>query len=342
MGRSRLYDDFTVSKPFTKLAKQGNAGAKRKYVTICCPHCDNTIAEVTEESLESQKARECLNHLRGDTEADPPVLPCQAAVTAGVVVPKRRRVSAVDAIHEQTEMLKSQHTETMEVLRRQERKMASICEALGLSDHSSDDEDGSKVKERTRRKIDDLKLKSAEGGYVDAFAKVALAARLDSDATKGSPIEVGHRVVQSVKTLSRQAESGLVAQSNIRRINEKLKLASDAKSIETTQAIEKLSQPTPTGPPRYSAISYADQMHSLSHGVGVQKKSKPKLKLGTSEYEHVRVHAKEITMQIHTDKFEADLARVRAGKAGEEEADRIFNRINKAMVANNELVMMLK
>ena len=73
MGRPKKYEDFIVSAPYLKDAKHAPE-IKRFYVSIRCPHCETDFKEVAASIITTQKANECLQHLRV----------CKAATASGV------------------------------------------------------------------------------------------------------------------------------------------------------------------------------------------------------------------------------------------------------------------
>ena len=59
----KKYMDFTESAPIERQAKQPPY-EERSYVDITCPHCNLSFVSIPEESVRSNKASECLKHLR--------------------------------------------------------------------------------------------------------------------------------------------------------------------------------------------------------------------------------------------------------------------------------------
>jgi len=257
MGRSKKYNDFLVSEPFVRGAKHGRNGATKAYVTIQCPHCNEIITEVAECIIKTQKAKECLNHLRGDPTAHPPIQPCQAARIAGVAVPERRE-SNNDAVREQTVVMQAQHAEsmavqteqlhvqaeTLELQRRSEAHLKAmrevqrlaVCEALGLSDHSSDDDDGAKISARTKRKLADMQAVAT----MDAFDRVARAGSFSPPRDEEPPIAVGKRVVDCVAAAAVDAGKVPGLQCQLASVNTEVGIAEGAPPAERVGAIRSL------------------------------------------------------------------------------------------------------
>jgi len=57
------YVDFEVSAPFETIAKHSKEKTSRQYVSIACPHCLNTFADVPIECIDKQKSTKCKAHL---------------------------------------------------------------------------------------------------------------------------------------------------------------------------------------------------------------------------------------------------------------------------------------
>ena len=75
MPQTKKYLDFVASAPYERGSKHGGPDARRSYVTIACPHCDAAFVEIAADRLHTNKASECLKHLRV----------CDAAIGAGVL-----------------------------------------------------------------------------------------------------------------------------------------------------------------------------------------------------------------------------------------------------------------
>ena len=81
MPQTKKYLDFVASAPYERGSKHGGPDARRSYVTIACPHCDAAFVEIAADRLHTNKASECLKHLRV----------CDAAIGAGVLAPPAKR-----------------------------------------------------------------------------------------------------------------------------------------------------------------------------------------------------------------------------------------------------------
>ena len=267
MGRSQKYTDFRVSEPFVKEAKHGR-GETRAYVTIHCPHCNEVFAEVANDIIGTQKAKECLGHLRGDPTKYPPVEPCRAALAAGVVVSGRREPTA-DAVREQTAVMQAQHAESMAVhvqqlasQRRSEAHLKAICSVLGLSDHSSDDEDGSKVAARAKRKVETLQ----SAATLDTFDRVAKAGRFSPPRDDEPPVAVGKRVVECVTAVAADACKVAGLRSQLAAVDAEVDVGEGAPPAARMKAIHALKT---TISDRDRKISKADEhFQKVSNAAG--------------------------------------------------------------------------
>ena len=84
----KKYLDFKESEPVKQMAKHfaKHGDDTRLYVSITCPHCHVAFVQIPSECLASNKAMECLRHLRV----------CERAKAAGVqVAPRKRRAVSV-------------------------------------------------------------------------------------------------------------------------------------------------------------------------------------------------------------------------------------------------------
>ena len=81
MPQTKKYLDFVASAPYERGSKHGGPDARRSCVTIACPHCDAAFVEIAADRLHTNKASECLKHLRV----------CDAAIGAGVLAPPAKR-----------------------------------------------------------------------------------------------------------------------------------------------------------------------------------------------------------------------------------------------------------
>ena len=80
--------DFVASAPYERGSKHGGPDARRSYVTIACPHCDAAFVEIAADRLHTNKASECLKHLRV----------CDAAIGAGVLAPPAKRRAGAEEL----------------------------------------------------------------------------------------------------------------------------------------------------------------------------------------------------------------------------------------------------
>ena len=85
MPATKKYLDFVASEPFERVSKHGGSDIRRSYVAFTCPHCDTAFVEIAADSLHTNKASECLKHLRV----------CDAAKAAGVLVPPAKKKRTV-------------------------------------------------------------------------------------------------------------------------------------------------------------------------------------------------------------------------------------------------------
>ena len=266
MGRNKKYTDFLVSDPFVREAKHCR-GQTREYVTIKCPHCNETIAEVAKDVIKTHKAKECLKHLRGDPTTCPPVQPCSAALAAGVVVTHRHEPTAA-AVREQTAVMQVHHAESMAVQtqqlasqRRSEEHLKAMRDALGLSDHSSSDEDASKIAARAKRKVETLQTAAA----FDVFDSIAKAGRFSPPRDGEPPIAVGRRLVQCVATAAEDAGKVVGLQSQLAVVNNEVGIERGAPPAERIDAIRALKTSVAKGKQQLKASQ--DRFHSLARAT---------------------------------------------------------------------------
>jgi hypothetical protein len=254
MGRPKKYDDFIVSAPYLKDAK--HAGwTKRYYVKIRCPHCETDFKEVAESIIVTQKASECIEHLRV----------CKPAAAAGVRV-KPRQGGTETAVREQTDVMREQHAESIAVQTAQldvqrstertisnaARKLTAICEALGISDHSSDDDE--RIVGRGKRKLDEV---SAAAESV-AFKRVADAARLSPPRDGEEQVAIGERVVQGVALNTTEAAKVPRLKGYLKDVHQAVRIPSNAPPatrIDAVRTAVSKAEKLPTVEDKYEKLS---------------------------------------------------------------------------------------
>ena len=242
MAPPKKYSDFVEGDPVTRMAKKlaSSADDKRQYIPLTCPHCASVFIEIPDDRLASNKASACRDHL--------------AKCTSDIAKNDERRpmgTSTAAAVREQTVVMQTQHAESMAVQTEQlasqrrseehlramrEAQRIAICGMLGLSDHSSDDEDGSKVAVRTKRKIDALQA----AARMEAFGCVAKAGRFSPPRDDEPPVAVGKRVVECVTTAVVDAGKVPGLQSQLSAVNTEFGLAKGAPPADRMNAIREL------------------------------------------------------------------------------------------------------
>lgn len=211
MAPPKKYIDFIECDPVTRIAKKlaTSAEDERQYIPLMCPHCKTIFVEIPRERLASNKASACRDHLAkcgSETARDDERRPSDTNTAAAV----REQTAVMQAQHAesmavQTEQLASQRRSEEHLRAMREAQRLAICSVLGLSDHSSDDEDGSKVAARAKRKVETLQ----SAATLDAFERVAKAGRFSPPRDDEPPVAVGKRVVECVTAVA--ADAGKVA-----------------------------------------------------------------------------------------------------------------------------------
>ena len=63
-GRPKKYLDFVEGAPVNEHSHRGICSGKKEYIPITCPHCSTVFVKIPSERLHSNKASQCLKHIR--------------------------------------------------------------------------------------------------------------------------------------------------------------------------------------------------------------------------------------------------------------------------------------
>ena len=101
----KKYLDFSESEPLKQITKHfaKNSDDTRTYVSITCPHCKESFVQIPSEYVVTNKASECLKHLRV----------CEQAKALGVqTAPRKRRAVANETPADTRRWMKAATTTT--------------------------------------------------------------------------------------------------------------------------------------------------------------------------------------------------------------------------------------
>ena len=197
MPQTKKYLDFVASAPYERGSKHGGPDARRSYVTIACPHCDAAFVEIAADRLHTNKASECLKHLRV----------CDAAKAAGVLVPpaKKRavaeeppRTAAEPAAQAQCALAAERARST--ALAASEAKLAGANEQLRARVHSVESELAG-----LRAELERMQLRMSERDARDRARDALLRACTDSLGLTTPPLPAPHTVAEKIAGLRRAA-----------------------------------------------------------------------------------------------------------------------------------------
>jgi hypothetical protein len=119
-------------------------------------------------------------------------------------------------------------------LRKQERHLAAIRGALGISDHSSDDEE--RLNARAKHKVSF----SASNAAVNAFSQVATAVGMSPPRDGEPPIALGRRVVECASATAASASAVFSLGQQLNDVHRALSIEPKAPPAERLRAIHKL------------------------------------------------------------------------------------------------------
>ena len=197
MPQTKKYLDFVASAPYERGSKHGGPDARRSYVTIACPHCDAAFVEIAADRLHTNKASECLKHLRV----------CGAAKAMGVLVPpaKKRavaeeppRTAAEPAAQAQCALAAERARST--ALAASEAKLAGANEQLRARVHSVESELAG-----LRAELEQMQLRMSERDARDRARDALLRACTDSLGLTTPPLPAPHTVAEKIAGLRRAA-----------------------------------------------------------------------------------------------------------------------------------------
>ena len=290
MAPQKKYLDFTEGAPVTRLAKKlaSSAEDERQYIPLTCPHCKTVFVEIPSDRVASNKASACRDHLA-------------KCISDAAKVDERRPsdTNTAAAVREQTAVMQAQHAESMAVQTEQlasqrrseehlramrEAQRLAICSVLGLSDHSSDDEDGSKVAARAKRKVETLQAAAT----LDAFDCVAKAGRFSPPRDDEPPVAVGKRMVECVTAVA--ADAGQVAglRSQLAAVNAEVGIDEGAPPAVRMSAIHALKTTAATGDERVAK----KRQDAVDHFQNVARAAGRDHKTLHEQVEHVEALAK--------------------------------------------------
>lgn len=244
MAPPKKYLDFMEGDPVIRMAKKMAASAddERQYIPLTCPHCKTIFVEIPVDRLASNKASACRDHMSkciSDTARNDERRPSDTNTAAAV----REQTAVMQAQHAEsmavhTEQLASQRRSEEHLRAMREAQRLAICSVLGLSDHSSDDEDGSKAAVRAKRKVETLQATAT----LDVLGRVAKAGRFSPPRDGEPTVAVGRRVVECVTAVA--ADAGQVAglRSQLVSLNAEVGVSTDAAPADRVGAIRQLKK----------------------------------------------------------------------------------------------------
>ena len=199
MPQTKKYLDFVASAPYERGSKHGGPDVRRSYVTIACPHCDAAFVEIAADRLHTNKASECLKHLRV----------CDAAIGAGVLAPPAKRRAgaeeppppraAAPAEPDAQRALAAERA-TSAALAASEAKLVGANEQLRSRVHAVESELAG-----LRAELEQMKLGMSERDARDRARDALLRACTDSLGLTTPPLPAPHTVAEKIAGLRRAA-----------------------------------------------------------------------------------------------------------------------------------------
>ena len=199
MPPTKKYLDFVASEPFERVSKHGGSDTRRSYVAFTCPHCDTAFVEIAADSLHTNKASECLKHLRV----------CDAAKAAGVLVPpakKKRTVAeepppvAAEEAAQQAQCALAAERARSTALAASEAKLAGANEQLRARVHSVESELAG-----LRAELERMQLRMTERDARDRERDALLRACTDSLGLTTPPLPAAHTIAEKIAGLQKAA-----------------------------------------------------------------------------------------------------------------------------------------
>ena len=199
MPQTKKYLDFVASAPYERGSKHGGPDARRSYVTIACPHCDAAFVEIAADRLHTNKASECLKHLRV----------CDAAIGAGVLAPPAKRRAGAEeppppraaaTTEPDAQRALAAERATSAALAASEAKLVGANEQLRSRVHAVESELAG-----LRAELEQMKLGMSERDARDRARDALLRACTDSLGLTTPPLPAPHTVAEKIAGLRRAA-----------------------------------------------------------------------------------------------------------------------------------------
>ena len=199
MPQTKKYLDFVASAPYERGSKHGGPDARRSYVTIACPHCDAAFVEIAADRLHTNKASECLKHLRV----------CDAAIGAGVLAPPAKRRAGAEeppppraaaTAEPDAQRALAAERATSAALAASEAKLVGANEQLRSRVHAVESELAG-----LRAELEQMKLGMSERDARDRARDALLRACTDSLGLTTPPLPAPHTVAEKIAGLRRAA-----------------------------------------------------------------------------------------------------------------------------------------
>ena len=198
MPQTKKYLDFVASAPYERGSKHGGPDVRRSYVTIACPHCDAAFVEIAADRLHTNKASECLKHLRV----------CDAAIGAGVLAPPAKRRAGAEELppraastaEPDAQQALAAERATSAALAASEAKLVGANEQLRSRVHAVESELAG-----LRAELEQMKLGMSERDARDRARDALLRACTDSLGLTTPPLPAPHTVAEKIAGLRRAA-----------------------------------------------------------------------------------------------------------------------------------------
>ena len=198
MPQTKKYLDFVASAPYERGSKHGGPDVRRSYVTIACPHCEAAFVEIAADRLHTNKASECLKHLRV----------CDAAIGAGVLAPPAKRRAGAEELlpraastaEPDAQRALAAERATSAALAASEAKLVGANEQLRARVHAVESELAG-----LRAELEQMKLGMSERDARDRARDALLRACTDSLGLTTPPLPAPHTVAEKIAGLRRAA-----------------------------------------------------------------------------------------------------------------------------------------
>ena len=198
MPPTKKYLDFVPSDPFERGTKHGGSDTRRSYVAIACPHCETAFVEIAADRLHTNKASECLKHLRV----------CDVAIGAGVLAPPAKRragaeelpLRAASTAEPDAQRALAAERATSAALAASEAKLVGANEQLRSRVHAVESELAG-----LRAELEQMKLGLSERDARDRARDALLRACTDSLGLTTPPLPAPHTVAEKIAGLRRAA-----------------------------------------------------------------------------------------------------------------------------------------